>query len=30
VAITPDGPQVFTAAADPVPVDEAVETLARS
>jgi methionyl aminopeptidase len=30
VAITPDGPQVFTAAAGPVPVDEAVETMARS
>lgn len=28
VAITPDGPMVFTAAADPVPVDEAVESLA--
>lgn len=28
VAITPDGPQIFTAGADPVPVDEAVESLA--
>lgn len=28
VAITPDGPMVFTAAAGPVPVEEAVESLA--
>ena len=29
VAITPDGPQVFTADVEPIPVDEAVDSLAR-
>lgn len=28
VALTPDGPMVFTAAAEPIPVDEAVQSLA--
>jgi methionyl aminopeptidase len=28
VAITPDGPMIFTSSAEPLPVDEAVETLA--
>jgi methionyl aminopeptidase len=30
VAITPDGPMIFTAASEPVPVEEAADSLSRS
>jgi len=29
VAITPDGPMIFTAAVEPVPVEEAVDSLSQ-